>query len=101
MSSTVISEADVLKVAKLAHINLSPEKITVFAKQLESILEHFAKLNQVDVTNIAPTYQVTGQKNILREDFIDTKRMFTQAQSLANAPQSKNGFFVTKSISKK
>jgi aspartyl-tRNA(Asn)/glutamyl-tRNA(Gln) amidotransferase subunit C len=101
MSSTVISEADVLKVAKLANIKLSPEKIAIFAKQLEPILKYFIKLNKVNITNVAPTYQVTGQKNILRQDIIDTKRMFTQAQSLANAPQSKNGFFVTKSISKK
>ncbi|PIQ77249.1 Asp-tRNA(Asn)/Glu-tRNA(Gln) amidotransferase GatCAB subunit C [Candidatus Peregrinibacteria bacterium CG11_big_fil_rev_8_21_14_0_20_46_8] len=101
MFSNVISEADVLKVAKLAHIKLSPEKIVIFAKQLEPILEYFAKLNQVNVEGVVPTYQVTGQKNILRQDFIDTKRMFTQAQSLSNAPQSKNGFFITKSISKK
>lgn len=101
MTSTVISDADVLKVAKLAHINLSPEKIAIFAKQLEPILEYFAKLNQIDVNNVIPTYQVTGQKNVLRKDFVDIQRMFTQAQSLANAPISKNGFFVTKSISKK
>lgn len=99
---SVITSDVVAKVAKLARLIIPSEKSDLFAAQIEPILEHFDSLNKVNVDGVEPTYQVTGQKNRLREDIVDTKRMFTQAQALANAPKSQNGYFVTKAtISKK
>jgi len=100
--SSVITSDTVTKVAKLARLNVPTEKSNLFASQIEPILEHFDSLNKINVAGVDPTYQVTGQKNRLRDDVVDTSRMFTQAQALANAPKSHNGYFVTKAtISKK
>jgi len=98
---TKLTLADLRHIAHLARLDLTAKQEEIFLPQLEAILDYFDILKEINTTSVDPTYQITGQKNILREDVIDTKRMFTQAQSLANAPQSKNGFFVTKSISKK
>lgn len=93
---SVITDDVITKVAKLARINIPSNKISIFASQLEPILEHFESLSKVDTTNITPTYQTTGLHTILREDVIDSNRMFTQNKALSNAPKSSNGYFVTK-----
>lgn len=92
---SVISDDVVKKVAKLANLPLSSEKITTFSSQLEPILKHFKALDNTNTADTKPTSQVTGLKNITQEDVIDTNRMFTQSQALANAKQSQNGYFVT------
>lgn len=93
--SSIINDDVIVKVAKLARILIPSDKINLFAKQLEPILEHFESLSKVDTTGVMPTYQTTGLHTILREDIVDTSRMFTQEQALSNAPKSSNGYFVT------
>ena len=102
MPNQLISISDFRHITKLAHLTVEESKESVFVPQLEGILEYFDILNKVDTTGVEPTYQVTGQKSVLRPDVIDTNRMFTQAQALANAKQQHDGYFVTKAtISKK
>ena len=101
MSQSVITLDQLKHVAKISRLDLTEDQLEKFLPQVESVLEYFDVLNQTDTANIEPTYQVTGQKNILREDVVDTNRMFTQAQALANAPEQSNGYFVTKAVIKK
>ncbi len=99
--SSIITDDVIVKVAKLARINIPSEKVSQFAQQLEPILEHFESLSKVNTDNVIPTYQTTGLKTVLRQDVVDTERMFTQKQALANAPKSSNGYFVTAATIKK
>ena len=102
MSDTKITLVELKHIAKLARLYLTETQEEVFLPQIESILEYFANLDKVNTNDTRPTYQVTGQKNILREDIVDTDRMFTQAQALSNAPRKYQGYFVTSpTISKK
>ncbi|MBU1118095.1 Asp-tRNA(Asn)/Glu-tRNA(Gln) amidotransferase subunit GatC [Patescibacteria group bacterium] len=101
MSSKTITANEVKRVAKLARINIPPEKIDQFTSQLEPILENFASLSKVNTDDVVPTYQTTGLNTVLREDVVDKDRMFTQKQALSNAPQSSNGYFVTSATIKK
>lgn len=100
MSSTITNDI-IVKVAKLARIEIPSEKVSQFASQLEPILEHFESLAKVDTNGVIPTYQTTGLHTILREDIVDTDRMFTQEQALSNAKKSSNGYFVTAATIKK
>jgi aspartyl-tRNA(Asn)/glutamyl-tRNA(Gln) amidotransferase subunit C len=101
MSATITNDI-VLKVSKLSRLPISPENIPVFTHQLESILAYFKSLDQINVEGVEPTYQVTGQKNVLREDVVEPNRMFSQSQALANAQRQYQGYFVTTAtISKK
>lgn len=93
--SSIITDDVIVKVAKLAHINIPDNKVSKFASQLKPILKHFESLSKVDTNNVIPTYQTTGLNTILREDIIETNKMFTQTQALSNAPKSSNGYFVT------
>ncbi|WP_298402392.1 Asp-tRNA(Asn)/Glu-tRNA(Gln) amidotransferase subunit GatC, partial [uncultured Chloroflexus sp.] len=86
-----LSEAEVRHVARLARIALSDEEITVMRAQLSAILDYIAMLQEVDVSDVPPTAQVTGLTTVWRPDVVG--EMLTQAQALANAPDQQDGMF--------
>jgi aspartyl-tRNA(Asn)/glutamyl-tRNA(Gln) amidotransferase subunit C len=53
-----ISREEVLRVAELAHLELSEAEIAKYREQLDSILEYTAKLNAVDTSNVEPMTRV-------------------------------------------
>jgi aspartyl-tRNA(Asn)/glutamyl-tRNA(Gln) amidotransferase subunit C len=61
---------DVLKLACLARIELTEEEIAEFATELSEILQYVEQLQNVDVTGLEPTSQVTGLTNVMRTDTI-------------------------------
>ena len=71
-----ITREDVLRVAELAHLELSEAEIEMFSRQLDSILSYVDKLNELDTSNVEPLAQVappaaSGQGAVgtpLRED---------------------------------
>lgn len=86
----------VKKVAKLANLPLTPEEEEKYSEQLSAILGYFDKLNEVDTTNIEPTFNVTGQSNVMRED--ETAPCLSQEEALSNAPKMKDSMFETKGV---
>ena len=55
-----ISREEVLRVAELAHLELSEAEVAKYLTQLDSILEYVAKLNAVDTSNVEPMTQVVA-----------------------------------------
>ena len=53
-----ISREDVLRVAELAHLALSPEEVETYQHQLDAILTYVDKLNELDVSSVEPMAQV-------------------------------------------
>jgi len=53
-----ISCEDVLRVAELAHLELTPEEIELYRGQLDGILSYIGKLEKLDVSNVEPMAQV-------------------------------------------
>jgi aspartyl-tRNA(Asn)/glutamyl-tRNA(Gln) amidotransferase subunit C len=53
-----ITREDVLRVAELAHLELTEAEIEMFSRQLDSILTYVEKLNELDTTNVEPMAQV-------------------------------------------
>jgi|SRR5580700_9653713 aspartyl-tRNA(Asn)/glutamyl-tRNA(Gln) amidotransferase subunit C len=56
-----ISREDVLRVAELAHLELTPEEAELYRGQLDEILNYIGKLQQLDVTNVEPMTQMSSQ----------------------------------------
>ena len=65
---TELTREDVLKLARLARLDLTDEEVEAYRKQLSEVLRYVAQLDQVDTTGLEPTTQVTGLKNVMRED---------------------------------
>ncbi|MGB8540146.1 MAG: Asp-tRNA(Asn)/Glu-tRNA(Gln) amidotransferase subunit GatC [Candidatus Acidiferrales bacterium] len=53
-----ISREDVLRVAELAQLELTPGETEVYRGQLDEILNYIGKLQQLDVTNVEPMTQM-------------------------------------------
>ncbi|ABY34654.1 MAG TPA: Asp-tRNA(Asn)/Glu-tRNA(Gln) amidotransferase GatCAB subunit C [Chloroflexus aurantiacus] len=91
-----LSEAEVRHVARLARIALSDEEIALMQAQLSAILDYIAMLQEVDVSNVPPTAQVTGLTTVWRPDVVG--EMLTQEQALANAPDQQDGMFRVRAV---
>ncbi len=82
---------DVTYVADLARLQLSPEEIATFQKQLVDVLGYVSQLNEVDVSHVSLLGEA-DLKNRLRQDEIGAS--LTAEQALANAPRQDNNLFV-------
>jgi aspartyl-tRNA(Asn)/glutamyl-tRNA(Gln) amidotransferase subunit C len=54
-----ISRDDVLRVAELAYLELTPDEAEMYRGQLDEILNYVGKLQQLDVTNVEPMTQMS------------------------------------------
>ena len=99
MSSQKISLTELDHIAKLARINLTDSEKETFLPQLESVLEYLDVLNQVDTSNVVPTYQVNQQSNVLRSDVVGES--LSQEDALSTAHQTQDGYFVVTNTIKK
>ncbi len=63
-----LTKEQVLHIAKLARLTLTPAEVDNMTKELSSILDYVAVLGEVNTDNVEPTAQVTGLTNALRED---------------------------------
>lgn len=91
-----LTKDQVKHVAKLANLPLSKEEKEKYSDQLSKILDYIDKLNEVDTSNVEPTFNVTGLSNVLRED--EPSPSLTQEDALENASKKKEGFFETKGV---
>jgi aspartyl-tRNA(Asn)/glutamyl-tRNA(Gln) amidotransferase subunit C len=56
-----ISREDVLRVAQLAHLELSTEEVETYRGQLDKILAYIGKLQELDVSQVEPMTQMLPQ----------------------------------------
>lgn len=70
MKMTKFTRDDVLKLARLARIDLNEEEVEKFAGEFSSILDYVEQLQSVQVDGLEPTTQVTGLTNVTRKDEI-------------------------------
>ena len=97
-----ISREEVLRVAELAYLELSPEEIDTYRAQLDEILTYVDKLKELDVTDAEPMAQVVftptdggdGLNSVhpeLREDVL--RRSDVADRVLSQAPEAAKPFF--------
>lgn len=84
------TKKDVEHVATLAKLKFNDEQLEKFTDQIEDIIDLVDTLNEVDTTNVEPTFNVTDQLNRMREDV--AVRSNDKEALLANAPETENGF---------
>lgn len=89
---------DITHVARLANLIVPSDQEQKFSKQLADIIAFVSKLQKIQTKNVQPTAQVTGLTNVYREDVVNTSRMLTQEQALANANKTHNGYFVVPAV---
>lgn len=83
-------------VAKLASLPLDENSTDVYADQLSKILDYIKQLDQVDVEKVKPTYNVSNNETVFRDDEI--YQSLPQDTALQNANNARDGYFVTKGV---
>ena len=91
-----IDAATVRRVAKLARIAEPEARLEPLAAELTAILSWIEQLNEVDTEGVAPMTSAVHAVLPLREDVVADGG--DAARVLANAPRSKDGFFVVPKV---
>jgi aspartyl-tRNA(Asn)/glutamyl-tRNA(Gln) amidotransferase subunit C len=93
MRRTVIDREEVLHVARLARLELSDEEIEPMARELSAVIEHIARIGELDLAGVPPTSHVVEVTGALRAD--EPQASLPREVVLAQAPAvSDVGFLV-------
>lgn len=78
-----LSKEEVLKLARLARIQVSNEEVAKYQKEFDAVLEYVEQIAKLDLAAYAPTAQVSGKVNATRKDVV--KEHALQQELLKNA----------------
>ena len=90
-----LTRDDVLKLARLARLQLTDDEVTEYQQELAEILKYVEQLNDVDIDGLAPTSQVTGLTNVTRDDVI-TDYGYDPLDLLKNVPSVESNLIKVK-----
>jgi aspartyl-tRNA(Asn)/glutamyl-tRNA(Gln) amidotransferase subunit C len=79
-----LTPEEVEHVALLARLRLADAERERFTRQLNSVLEHFEQLQQLDTSGVHPMSHAVAVSNIFRED--EPAPSLTSDEALQNAP---------------
>jgi aspartyl-tRNA(Asn)/glutamyl-tRNA(Gln) amidotransferase subunit C len=91
-----IDAATVRRVAKLARIRETEERLEPLARELSSILGWIEQLGEVDTAGVEPMASAVAVKLPLREDVVTEGG--DAGAILANAPAKADGFFIVPKV---
>lgn len=90
-----INQADIEKVAQLAHLELAEEELKTFGPQIAEIVSYIEQLNEIDTTNVEPAIggltPEGARTDSSRDDEIEAS--LGQKVALAEAPDPAAGHF--------
>lgn len=86
-----LSLEEVERIARLARLELTDEQKSRYRSQLEAILDHVAKLQELDTTEVTPTSSGSAERMPLRADVPHPG--LTKEELLKNAPKQEEGQF--------
>jgi len=80
----VITEDDVRYVAKLARLHLEEQDVPRMTGELSKILDHVAKIGELDLSAVPPMAHVLDLTNVYRDD--EPRPSLPRSDALRNAP---------------
>lgn len=89
----MIDRDEVLHVARLARLRLEEDEVERMAGELSAVLDHIARIAELDLEDVAPTSHVVEVTGALRPD--EPRASLPREVALAQAPAvSGEGFLV-------
>ena len=92
----MLTSEEVLKIAKLARLELTPDEVSFFQNRLTRVLDYMEELKRVETTAIETVQHVPVDASRFRED--EVKPALNQKEILANAPVLEEGGFLVPAI---
>ena len=91
-----LTHEDVVKIAHLARLALTDEELNHYGEQLSAVLDYAARLNELDLSGIAPSAHAVVRQNVMREDTIAPS--LPREYALFNAAATADGQFLIQSV---
>ena len=91
-----LNETQVRHVARLSRLKLSDNDVPRLSKQISSILDYVAQLQEANVDGLEPMAHPLPLHSVLREDAISES--LTVQHVLANAPGKAGAFFTVPKV---
>jgi len=89
-----MNEKDILQIANLLQLNLTSQEREIFSRQLPNIIDYMmAKINELDITNVAPLIHPAEISNVTRDDVIESIENIDKKSLLKNAEDKGSGLF--------
>ena len=90
-----ITEADVEKVAQLAHLEITPAELKLFAPQMADIVAYVEQLNALDTKNVEPALGGLTPEGAATDSARDDAIVpsLGQQKALGEAPDAASGHF--------
>jgi aspartyl-tRNA(Asn)/glutamyl-tRNA(Gln) amidotransferase subunit C len=86
-----LSTEAVAKVARLARLDLTEDELERATGQLSDMLDHFAEIDALDLSDVEPMNQPYPHVNVLRDDV--EQPTLDRDEVMASAPKSEDGRF--------
>ncbi|MBE2315008.1 Asp-tRNA(Asn)/Glu-tRNA(Gln) amidotransferase subunit GatC [Solirubrobacter sp. CPCC 204708] len=87
----MLSSDQVLHVARLARLELTPEEVERFGGELSKVLDHIELIGQLELEDVPPTSHVIDVENALRAD--EPRPSMPVERALESAPDAAEGGF--------
>lgn len=91
-----LTTEQVAQVAYLARLELTQDEQARLAGQLSDILKQFARLQELDTSDVSPTSHSLAMRNVFCED--ETAPSLDREDATRNAPQRRDGNFIVPQI---
>jgi len=94
----MIDEELVKHIARLARLDLSSSEQAKMRKELSSILDYIAQLNEIDVKGTKPSRSVASLYNIMRADEAVSESLQVNQKIKEQFPHQEGDFLKVKAI---
>ncbi|WP_022978328.1 Asp-tRNA(Asn)/Glu-tRNA(Gln) amidotransferase subunit GatC [Nevskia ramosa] len=91
-----LSPEQIRQVAQLARLELNPEQVEPYARQLSNILEMVDRLSSVDTANVSPMAHPLDMVQRLRPDTISETDRRDDYQAIA--PETRDGLYLVPKV---
>jgi len=98
MNMGKLDKKEVLHIAKLAKLTLTPEEEDKFEKQLSQVVEYVGQLGEVNTQGVEPTSQTTGLTDVFRSDELKGQDNISKEKALSGTEKIHNGYFVVSAV---
>lgn len=91
-----LSPEQIRQVAQLARLQLNPEQVEPYARQLSNILQMVDRLSSVDTANVAPMAHPLDMVQRLRPDVVSESDRRDDYQAIA--PETQDGLYLVPKV---
>lgn len=86
-------EEEVIRIARLAKLDIEPERLDEVAANFAEILDYFNRLQEVDTEGVGPVYHASPELDDAMADDVALPPPIRLEEVVENAPQSRDNQF--------